>query len=205
MAYGSRSPTERRGSTRASRTRDWGGTGVVRGAVWHREEMTERKPPGVDFETFVDKQIREANERGAFEDLPGRGKPLPGEGAPYDELWWVKRKLSEEGVSCLPATLALRKRVEDDIAAAMRAPSVREARRLVLDVNARIETAMRTPMDGPPHGLVPYDLDEFVERWRGEYGRHAPERAVPAGSRSPKGNTVAEPKPRRGWRRRWWR
>ena len=49
--------------------------------------MTERKPPGVSFETWADKQIREAEERGAFEGLTGKGKPLPSLNAPYDELW----------------------------------------------------------------------------------------------------------------------
>ncbi|WNI16501.1 DnaJ family domain-containing protein [Actinacidiphila sp. ITFR-21] len=39
--------------------------------------MTERKPPGVSFESWTDKQIREAEARGAFADLPGVGKPLP--------------------------------------------------------------------------------------------------------------------------------
>lgn len=29
--------------------------------------MTQRRPAGVDFESFVDKQIREAAERGEFD------------------------------------------------------------------------------------------------------------------------------------------
>lgn len=144
----------------------------------------------MDFETFVDKQIREADERGAFEDLPGRGKPLPGDAAPYDELWWVKRKLSEEGVSYLPATLELRKQVEDEVAAARRAPSEPEVRRRVQAVNARIEQAMRTPMDGPPHGLVPYDVEDFLRTWRDQHPRDVRESAP-------------DPEPVR--RRRWWR
>jgi hypothetical protein len=38
--------------------------------------MTERKPPGMSFESWVDKQIREATERGEFDGLPGAGKPI---------------------------------------------------------------------------------------------------------------------------------
>lgn len=174
------------------------GRAPQRGRFWDREVMTERKPAGVTFETFVDKQIREANERGAFDDLPGRGKPLRDEQAPYDELWWVKRKLSEEGIAYLPATLALRKRVEEDLAAAMRAPSEREARRLVDEVNARIEQAMRTPMDGPPHGLTPYDVGEFLERWRAEHG--SPEKELSEVEEEP---PTAPRAGRRSWR--WWR
>jgi len=39
--------------------------------------MTERKPPGVSWESWFEEQIRQAQEEGAFENLPGAGKPLP--------------------------------------------------------------------------------------------------------------------------------
>ena len=61
--------------------------------------MTERKPPGVGFETWVERQLREAAERGAFDDLPGAGKPIPDLDKPHDELWWVKQKLRRENFS----------------------------------------------------------------------------------------------------------
>lgn len=100
--------------------------------------MTDRKPPGVSFETWVDRQIREAAERGEFDDLPGAGKPLTGLNKPYDELWWVREKMAREGVSYLPPTLALRKEAEDARAAARGARSEREVRRLVAEINGRI-------------------------------------------------------------------
>jgi hypothetical protein len=43
------------------------------------------------FETFVDRIIREAAERGEFEDLPGKGKPIPGAGTVDTEGWWIRR------------------------------------------------------------------------------------------------------------------
>jgi hypothetical protein len=39
--------------------------------------MTERKPPGRSFTSWIDQQINEAEERGSFDNLPGAGKPLP--------------------------------------------------------------------------------------------------------------------------------
>lgn len=39
--------------------------------------MTERKPAGMSFPSWIDQQINEAAERGAFDHLPGAGKPLP--------------------------------------------------------------------------------------------------------------------------------
>lgn len=41
------------------------------------------------YESYADKQIREAIERGEFDDLPGSGEPLRGIGV-YDPDWWAK-------------------------------------------------------------------------------------------------------------------
>ncbi|MEU8031391.1 DUF1992 domain-containing protein [Streptomyces sp. NPDC049099] len=129
--------------------------------------MTERKPPGVRFESWVDKEIRDAQERGEFERLPGAGEPLPAElDSVYDELWWIKRKMAREGLSVLPPALALRKEAEDALAAACAAPSERIARKLIEDVNVKIKDMMFKPPPGPPLGKKPYDVEEVVREWR---------------------------------------
>jgi hypothetical protein len=128
--------------------------------------MTERKPPGISFESFVDKQIREATERGDFDDLPGAGQPLRDAQQPYDEQWWLKRKLRDEGVAQLPPTLALRKEAEEALAEAARAPSEEAVRGIVADINDKIRDALRRPMDGPPLRLRPHDPEEVVRDWR---------------------------------------
>ncbi|WP_181768233.1 DUF1992 domain-containing protein [Streptomyces albidus (ex Kaewkla and Franco 2022)] len=135
--------------------------------------MTERKPPGLPFESWVDKQIREAEERGAFADLPGAGKPLRDANAPYDETWWLKRKMHDEGLSHLPPTLALRKEAEDALAAARRARSEKEVRRIVTEINEKIRAAIRTPPAGPPLNLVPYDVEGVVAEWSEKRGQRA--------------------------------
>ncbi|MER6910090.1 DUF1992 domain-containing protein [Streptomyces sp. NPDC000594] len=128
--------------------------------------MTERKPPGISFESWVDRQIREAEARGEFAALPGAGQPLPeGVEAPYDELWWIKRKMVREGLACLPPALALRKEAEDALEAAWAAPTAEAARRIVAEVNPRIREMMLKPPPGPPLGLKPYDLDEIARGW----------------------------------------
>ncbi|ASU83840.1 DUF1992 domain-containing protein [Nocardiopsis gilva YIM 90087] len=128
--------------------------------------MTERKPPGVSFESWVDRQIREATERGDFDDLPGAGKPIPDLDKPYDENWWVKKKLREENVSLLPPTLALRKEAEDALAAAREATTEVRARRIVEDINEKIRDALGRPLPGPPLNLMPYDVDRVIDEWR---------------------------------------
>ncbi|MFI0810169.1 DUF1992 domain-containing protein [Streptomyces echinatus] len=129
--------------------------------------MTERKPPGVPFESWVDKQIRDAQGRGEFDRLPGAGAPLPTEvDSTYDELWWVKRKMVREGLAVLPPALALRKEAEDALEAAYAAPSERIARKIVEDVNVRIKDMMFKPPPGPFLGKKPYDVEEVLRERR---------------------------------------
>ncbi|MGI5425479.1 DUF1992 domain-containing protein [Streptomyces sp. CA-179760] len=129
--------------------------------------MTERKPPGVDFESWVDRQVRDAETRGEFERLPGAGKPLPADvDTTYDELWWIKRKMAREGFSVLPPALALRKEAEDALLAALAAPSERIVRKIIDEVNVKIREMMFKPPPGPPLGKKPYDVEDVVRQWR---------------------------------------
>ncbi len=45
---------------------------------------------------LAERRIREAQERGEFDDLPGAGRPIPEATAPYEEMWWVRRWLERE-------------------------------------------------------------------------------------------------------------
>jgi hypothetical protein len=130
--------------------------------------MTQRKPPGVTFETWIDRQIRDATERGEFDDLPGRGKPIGDLEQPLDELWWVRQKMRRENLSYLPPTLALRKEVEDVLAAVSRAGSEAAVREMVTAVNDKIRAANRMALSGPPLNLAPFDVDALVARWQAD-------------------------------------
>lgn len=44
----------------------------------------------------MERQIREAMERGEFERLPGAGKPIEGLDRPYDPAWWTRSWLRRE-------------------------------------------------------------------------------------------------------------
>jgi hypothetical protein len=130
--------------------------------------MTARKPPELPFETWIDRQIREAMERGEFDNLPGAGKPLPGLDEPDDELWWVKRKLRSEGLSYLPPTLALRKEARRALEEALQATTEADVRRIVESINEQIRDAIRSGLVTPPVVVTPFDVDSVVARWREE-------------------------------------
>lgn len=129
--------------------------------------MTTRKPADRNFSDWIDDQIRDAQSRGEFDDLPGKGKPLRGLDGPHDELWWVKQWLAREGVSYLPAPLALRLEAEKLIDGLDRLSSELVVRQAVEELNGRIRHENRMPaMTGPPTTLMPLDVDGLVERWR---------------------------------------
>jgi hypothetical protein len=128
--------------------------------------MTERKPPGIGFETWVERQIREASERGEFDNLAGAGKPIADLDKPHDELWWVKQKLRRENLSYLPPTIALRKEAEDALLAASQARSEAQVRRIVADINRKILEGNRKAASGPPLNLMPFDAERVVRTWR---------------------------------------
>ena len=132
--------------------------------------MTERKPSGVGFETWVERQLREAAGRGAFDDLPGAGKPIPDLDKPHDELWWVKQKLRRENFSYLPPTIVLRRQAEEALEAAAQAGSEDEVRRIVAGINAKIIEGNRKAASGPPLNLTPFDVERVVGGWRDRRG-----------------------------------
>lgn len=137
--------------------------------------MTERKPPAVAWQSWVDKQIHDAQQRGDFDNLAGKGKPISDLDEPLDPLWWVKRKLRDEGVSFLPPSLAIRREVElvrEQIAAATSEERVRD---LVTHINGRIREVNRTSISGPPTSVMPMNVDDVVAKWRDAHQELEPE------------------------------
>ena len=128
--------------------------------------MTRRKPPGATWESWIDRQIREAEDRGEFDDLAGAGKPIPDLDKPFDDLRWVKDKLRREGLSYMPPSVALRKEAGDALLAASRAGSEAEVRQVISAINDKIREANRKTIAGPPLMLVPYDVERVVREWR---------------------------------------
>jgi hypothetical protein len=119
------------------------------------------------YESSIDRQLREAQERGEFDNLEGLGKPLRDAGREYDEDWWVKDWLRREGGSgVLPPTLALRRELQDLPEIVDRLRYEAAVRERVADINVRIDRARSGLLDGPPLILPPLDADDVVRGWR---------------------------------------
>jgi hypothetical protein len=125
-----------------------------------------RKPPGVSWESWADRQIREAMARGELDDLPGSGQPLPDLDQPHDDLWWVRKKLEREQLAYLPPALALRKEWDDLIHGLPDEASESALRAKLSDLNERIRRLNRLGAPGPPSTLVPADVETVMTRWR---------------------------------------
>jgi hypothetical protein len=139
-------------------------------------------------ETWVDRQIREATERGEFSDLPGAGKPLRSLDGPYDENWWLKGLIERERIdtsALLPPQLAMRKEAEALPAAILAERSEGAVRALLEDFNDRVRELWRRPVQGPPVVVRTVDVEALVERWRSHREAEAARAAAAASAVEP--------------------
>lgn len=122
------------------------------------------KPP--QFENWIDRQIREATERGEFDNLPGAGKPV-NLGDPNDELWWVRNKMKKENLTApLPTSLALRKEKQDIQQTLADVTDADLARRLIEDLNERIKDSNLRQVEMVPIFTAPLDVEATMLSWR---------------------------------------
>lgn len=154
--------------------------------------------PSSRFESLIDQQIRQAQEHGEFDDLPGKGRPLPGWGGQDDDSWWLRDFVRREQINAdalLPTSLRLareRERLPEEVAGL---PSAQRVRDLAADLNRRIAEYHRAPSD-PYLPLGPVDPEALVAQWRASLSAPATDpQSPPAG-----GGAVTAP---RAKRRRW--
>jgi hypothetical protein len=164
--------------------------------------MTERKPAGMSFTSWIDQQIDEAQRRGAFDNLPGAGKPLPRRRESDDGLTWVRELLRREGLptdEILPTPLKLRRQSERLAESAGELESEEEVRGAVAELNRQIAEWRRIP-HGPPIFVRLIDADAMVSRWRELRAASAPA-ASPLPARTAAAQPARAPFWHRGWRR----
>ena len=159
------------------------------------------QPP--HYESAVEKAIREAQERGDFDNLPGAGKPLDLRDA-NDPDWWIKRYAARENLDlggALPGALALRKEAATYPDSLVEVRTEENVREIIEDYNRRVLADRLRPAVGklPPMLAKTIDVDEMVEAWRRLRAEHQAQLAAVAPVAQ---QARPEPRPRRPWWRR---
>ena len=147
-----------------------------------------------DVHSHIDEVLRQAAQRGEFDNLPGAGKPIEGLGEEHDPDWWLKQLIEREKIAVLPPSIQLRKddAALDDLLDAQHTETA--ARQVVEEFNGRVIAARYSTPVGPPLITMPRDVDETLAAWRQRReDRDAARRA----------ELAAVPPPAR--RRRWFR
>lgn len=142
-------------------------------------------------QTWVDLQVRQAMERGDFDDLPGAGKPIQGLGEEHDPDWWLKKLVERERLVVLPMSVQLRKEDAELDAELDKLASEKLVRERVEDFNSRVVAARYRLPEGPPLITMPRDVEDTVAGWRSRREERLAARRTSAEPVAP--------------RRRWWR
>lgn len=140
------------------------------------------------FESPAERAIREAQERGDFDNLPGAGKPLRDLGDLNDPDWWIKGFVEREKLdvgSVLPPALALRREAERFPESLLELHTEASVRRVLEDFNRRVKVDRLRPGVGrfPAPIARTVDVGEMVGRWRDL--RAAQRRSVPSADERP--------------------
>ena len=122
--------------------------------------------PG-QISSYVELSIQQAIRSGAFDNLPGAGKPLPKIVSSRDPEWWIRQKIANERLTGLaPAAFTLRTE-HAEFAERMDALATEEqVREAVEDFNRRVVEARRQLLGGPPVVTPLHDADDEVRAWR---------------------------------------
>lgn len=172
-----------------------------------RDERTGRSAAAarIQHQThWVEQQIRVAQERGDFDDLPGLGKPLEGLGTEHDPDWWIKKLIEREHVTgVLPPAFQVRKADAELDGQLDRITDESRVRSAVEEFNAAVRHALYTPPVGnaPAFPVVTKqrDVDTEVVRWR---ERREARREAQRAALAQRDDAPEAPAPRRWWRRR---
>jgi hypothetical protein len=117
----------------------------------HQEEpggqpLLRRRKPGESWQSFVERQIQEAQAQGAFDNLPGHGKPLDLEATnPYEGPYELAHKiLKDHGFA--PQWIELDKEIRRELEA------------------ARLRLAVSYQRYGPDSAAWQHAVDRFGEQ-----------------------------------------
>lgn len=196
----------------------WGAPGARPGAPRAEDQLADqgvvqRRPPAAvtarAVQTWVDQTITQAERQGAFDNLPGAGKPLRDVDVRTDPDWWVKSLIERERLDlseALPGVMQLRREKATYPQALLELPDEEAVRARLEDFNARVLADRRRPHAGPgsPPVVGRVDVEEMVQAWRELRAERQAFGTETAAGEEAAGEPDIEGAPERGRRRRWW-
>lgn len=114
------------------------------------------------LDLLIEKQIAAAMERGEFDDLPGKGKPLRDLDTPRTPGWFAEQLVRRERSRTRHAEATLG--IATHRAGFWRSPTIAELRERVVAANRYI--AESNTLLEPDDRLVLFDVGEVIETWR---------------------------------------
>lgn len=114
----------------------------------------------------VETAIQLAIRRGAFDDLPGAGKPIEGLDRPSGPDWWIRRKIEREQLTGIaPPAIQLRNehRAMEETLDGL--PREQDVRAHLEDFNRRVRHARMQLEGGPPVVTPTRDVEAEVAAW----------------------------------------
>ena len=110
----------------------------------------------------VERLIRDAQADGEFDDLPGKGKPIPDIDRPYDPAWWARSWVERDRTTTRVNALAARMRRE--VPRALAVGDRDEALRLLEALNDEIDEVNRSSPTQEPIERI--DIEATIaKRW----------------------------------------
>jgi hypothetical protein len=154
----------------------------------------------------VEQKIRAAQQEGAFDNLPGAGKPLDPVDL-NDPDWFVKRLVKREKIdprTMLHPTIALRREAEGFPESLADLRTEAQVRAFLEDFNERVKAEWRRPQVGPSLAVIarPVDVDKVVGRWAALREEAAAQARALEAAAAEEAALASEAPRRRWWRRR---
>src|SRR3954454_9585997 len=118
----------------------------------------------------AEEKNRAAQEAGAFDNLPGAGKPLDLRDV-HDPDWFAKSLMRREKIDpglIMHPTLRLRREADSFPESLANLRSEKEVRAALEDFNQRVRDEWRRPQVGPSFPVIarPVSVERIVARWR---------------------------------------
>ena len=110
----------------------------------------------------IERLIRDAQEDGAFDDLPGTGKPIPDIDRPYDPAWWARSWVERDRT--LTRLNALAARIRREVPRALATGNRDEALRRLEALNAEIDEVNRSLRPREPIERIDVEAT-IAKRW----------------------------------------